>query len=244
MLSVQEWRDVVYLGVLCLDSAWDERDHPRDADGKFSRHAAFRPDAAEAQAYREQFDRLVGSRVSMTPPLNIGRTPKVLRALGVPDLDMTIRRDVIHKASNGVKENHDIPRELLRSLPEKMADPLAVFDSKTEPGSLVVLLELKTSKNGFQAMAAVRVGKADRRVLVNDVASVYGKPDRQYQVWAQEGLLRYASERFARNDKPRSGTTVGASIAPRGSPDQGSTAQKILTEADVVNAVKVRSDRR
>lgn len=238
MLSVQEWRSVVYQGVLCLDSTWDEREHPRDADGKFSRHAAFRPDAAEAQAYREQFDRLVGSRVSMTPPLRIGRTPKVLRALGAPDLDMTIRRDVIRKASNGVKDHHDIPLEALRRLPEELADPLAVFASKTEPGSLVVLLELKTFRSGYQAMAAVHIDRAGRRMQVNDVASIYGRPDRQYHLWAREGLLRYASERFSRNDKPRSGTTVGAAIAPRGSPDQGSTAQKILTEADVVNGAK------
>lgn len=86
----------------------------------------------------------------------------------------------------------------------------------------------------YSAMAAVRVNKTSGRVLVNDISSIYGKPGQQYQGWVNDGLLRYASDRFSKNDKPQPGTTVEASIASRGSPDQGLTTENVLTEADVV----------
>lgn len=82
--------------------------------------------------------------------------------------------------------------------------------------------------------STARVNKTSGRVLVNDISSIYGKPGQQYQGWVNDGLLRYASDRFSKNDKPQPGTTVEASIASRGSPDQGLTERKLLTESDVV----------
>ncbi|WP_313033330.1 PLxRFG domain-containing protein [Stenotrophomonas acidaminiphila] len=207
--------------------------------------ASLQPDPAEAAAYREAFDKIVPSLRTVVPPIRLGRTPAVLRALGAPDLPITITRDVVRKASNGIK--HNVSLEALRRMPEELADPLAVFNSKTEPGSLVVVTEL-TDQAGKPVIVALRMRQVEARLEVNRVASAYGKDGAQpFAGWS--GELAYESERAARspllesiigarspseNEKPRPGTTGPALHARSGSPSQGSPAPKVLAERDVV----------
>jgi len=192
--------------------------------------AALRPDPEEATAYRAEFDKIVNSMRTVVPPIPVGRTPAVLRALGAPDLPITIRRDTVRKATNGVK--HNVPQDVMRRLPELLADPVAVFDSRTEAGSLAVVLEAQDA-DGRPVLAALHMKVSEGRALeVNRVASAYGKDfgDATFAKWAQEGLLRYVSEtknpelvRLSRLYKPGSG-----------SPDQGSSTRTVLREQDIV----------
>jgi len=192
--------------------------------------AALSPDPQEAAGYRSEFDKIVNSMRTVVPPIPVGRTPAVLRALGAPDLPITISRDTVRKATNGVK--HNVPQDVMRRLPELLADPVAVFDSKTEAGSLAVVLEAQDA-DGRPVLAALHMKVKEGRALeVNRVASAYGKDfgEPTFAKWAQEGLLRYVSEtknpelvRLSRLYKPGSG-----------SPDQGSSTRKVLREADIV----------
>lgn len=185
------------------------------------RPAPLRPDPAEAEQYRKDFDRYVNSRATNVPPVTIGRTPAVLRAVGVPDAPMTISRDTVRKASNGVK--HQVSRDSLRRLPELLADPVAVFESKTIEGGKTVLLELQDSA-GNPVMAALHVtGKDGGKLSINRIASVYGRPDAQYAAWAREGLLRYLSD------------TKNAALRGLQLPSSNPREQTVLREADIVN---------
>lgn len=190
--------------------------------------AAMRPDPQEAEAYRAQFDKVVDSLRTVVPPMSVGRTPAVLRALGAPDLPITVTRDVVRKASNGVK--HDVPQQVLRQLPELLADPQAVFDSKAEAGGLAVLLNAADA-SGRPVMVALHLQQQQNRLVINRVASAYGRPEVQYQAWTQEGLLRYAAD--AKN--PDLVRLIGLQLPVSGSPSQGSSGRKVLSRADIVN---------
>ncbi len=194
------------------------------------------PAAEEAEAYRAQFDKTVDSLRTVVPPITVGRTPAVLRALGAPDLPITIRRDTVRKASNGIK--HNVPREVMRRLPELLANPVAVFDSKTEPGSLAVVLEAQDGA-GRPVLAALHMKVREGRALeVNRVASAYGKDygESTFAKWAREGLLRYVSE----TKNPELVRLSRLYMPGSGSPDQGSSVRKVLREQDVVQQERDR----
>lgn len=190
--------------------------------------SALQPNAEEAKTFREQFDKVVDSLRTVVPPITVGRTPPVLRTLGAPDLPITIMRDVVRKATNGVK--HDVPKAVIRQLPELLADPQAVFDSRADAGGLAVLLDAKDA-SGRPVMVALHLQRQENRLVVNRIASAYGRPEEQYRGWTKDGLLRYVAD--AKN--PDLVRLVGLQLPVSGSPSQGSSGRKVLSRADVVN---------
>lgn len=186
----------------------------------------FTPIRAEAEKYRQQLAKAMSSLKSNVEPIEIGRTPAVLRAVGAPDLSMTITRDTIRKAINVVK--HDVLLEDIQNLPELLSDPIAVFDSRTESGAKTVLVNTK-DESGRPVIAAVHFNHKYGRLELNKVASVYGK-DNGYKVmadWIDEGLLRYVKEK----QNPL-GTTQELQLLKRGSPERVS-GSNILTKDDI-----------
>jgi hypothetical protein len=196
----------------------------------------FEPDRAAVDAFRAALARALNSRQSLIAPILVGRTPAVLRRLGVPDWPMTVSRDVVRKATNGVK--HDVPLAVLRQLPEALADPVMVFDSATEPGSWVVLTEFSDASDR-PVMAAIHVNQTEGRATVNRIGSVYGRQGFEYVRWIEKGLLRYRpvqkSLEWVRHR--------GLQLPKGGSPAQGSV-NRVVTDADIVNNPDIRASRR
>ena len=189
----------------------------------------FQPDPAQAQAFRQSLDRALTSRQSVVAPIVVGDTPAVLTALGVPAKPIVISRDVARKATNGVK--HNVPLDIVKQLPEILANPVMVFDSKTAPGSLVVLSELEDVSHRA-VMVALHLGQQRGRLRVNLISSLYGKDDDRF--FMQEiaaGRLRYRQTQKSADWVRHRGLYL-----PRGgSPDQRSSwPKKILVEADIV----------
>ncbi|QKJ87390.1 hypothetical protein PMPD1_2448 [Paramixta manurensis] len=237
----------------------DEQPGTREFEDTFSRADALyskgnddvdplKPLPHEAEQYRTDLDKAMRSLKSGEISIKIGRTPPVLRAMGAPNLDMVITRDTVRKASNGAK--HDVPMDVIERLPELFHDPEAVFESKTKDNAASVLLSAKDT-TGRQVMAAVHMNIESGRMVINRIASVYGREAKQYQNWIDEGLLRYRrnkkenpdnphsqglqlpkEERSYQGSEPSSGTTQGLQLPQRGSPDVGSS-QNILTSADI-----------
>lgn len=178
--------------------AWDESKHPRAQDGKFS-HAAFHPDHEELEAYRRDVTRWFGLPAiarNRGLPLSLGKPPTVLRMLGVGTEPLQIDRGTLIKVSRPHGEDpkgHGITLEQLKALPEQIADPVAVFRSKTS-GGMIVLTDMK-DVNGELVIAAVHIGKRSGRRTVNDIASVHGRPDADFMRWLSDGSLLYLNEK-------------------------------------------------
>lgn len=131
----------------------------------------FRVPEGEGERYRRDLEKAMLSKRSSDIYLDVGRTPPVLRHLGAPDLPVSISRDIIRKAINGV--SHDVEMGTIEKLPELMHDPLAVYDSATQDNALVLWLDA-ADKNGDPVLAAVHMNGGKKRLEINRIASVYG----------------------------------------------------------------------
>jgi hypothetical protein len=126
------------------------------------------PDRVEAEAFRSELRRQMSSLKSNVPPMSVGRTPPVLQMVGAEQLPITVSRDVVRKATNDVK--HNVTMEAIEQLPEELANPVMVFESATEKGSLVVLTQY-ADKRGRPVVVALDLGRtAPRSVPIRSTA--------------------------------------------------------------------------
>ena len=129
-------------------------------------------------------------------------TPFVFTELGFDDLKVVMYRD---KLARGLylpedrKHGHEegLDKSIVKDVLASFADPLYVFDSKTDDNSLVAVYDV-LDKHGNPVMASVTIDKNASQVLVNLVTSIYGKARRKYQSWVDSGLLQYVDD--ARKD--------------------------------------------
>ncbi len=194
----------------------------------FSRDEApdrFRPDAGEADRFRKDLRRTMVSMRTNEPPIKVTGMPDVMKALGVRDVPITMSRDVVRKATNGVK--HTVPMSAIEHLPEELHDPLAVFHSASEKGSLVILTEERDGNNQ-PVVVALDVRPTDKSFDVTRISSIYGKESAAaFANWSKDGLLAYKSDRAEKSPVLR-GLQLPGSV----SGDQG----KVLSEADVASS--------
>lgn len=127
------------------------------------------------------------------PALWLGRTPACLRMLGFPDLPLRMTASVFMKIATGKHgARAPIAQVQLAKLPELVDEPVALLDSATVAGAIVVLTTA-TSKEGL-VIASVDANCREANARVNLVTSVYAKDPRYGWVSRQiaEGRLRYA----------------------------------------------------
>lgn len=183
---------------------------------------------SEAEEFRTNLGRTLKSKRTRVGSIVVSKTPEILKQLGVPDNNITIERDIVRKATNGIK--HDVSLETIEYLPELLADPVMVFDSK-KAGSIVVVVDAK-DESGRSVMTALQIDSLDKGIKVNRIGSVYGRESNEhYSKWIEEGLLRYI-------DKDKSSDLVryeGLQLPRNGSLDQNSST-RVLTKADIVNS--------
>lgn len=193
-----------------------------------ARRSDLLPIKAEADQYRRDVAALMSSLRTNIPPIKVMTTPPVLRMLGAESLPITISRDTIRKATNEIK--HNVTMEAIERLPEEIANPVMVFESATEKGSLVVLTEYK-DKSGRSVMVATSLSRdIGRGYVVNRIDSAYGRPGAEYMAFVGRGLLRYRNTAKSL-DWVRDG---GLQLPKAGSPSRGFW-DSVPTEDDVVN---------
>jgi len=151
--------------------------------------------------------------------------------LGAPDLPMTMTADNLGKVLSD-KVDHGLPKELVKQLPQALAEPIMVFESASQADSFVVLTELK--HEGRSVMAAVHLDTEKQRVRVNDIASAYKRSNEAwYARQIEEGRLLYQDKKkslaWARTNRlqlPR----------VRKLPSRLS-GKRVLTEEDIVKPI-------
>lgn len=103
----------------------------------------------------------------------LGPTPPVLRVAGAEARGLYLPPSLFDKVT---QERHAVPIDAMRNLLGSLYDPVAVFQSRTHADSLLVLTEFMEPGQG-PVLAAVTLDKAaGRGLMINEVASVYGKP--------------------------------------------------------------------
>ncbi|GHU03562.1 hypothetical protein AGMMS49960_18130 [Betaproteobacteria bacterium] len=196
----------------------------------------FTPDPYDAKEFAAAVERIAALGNAPHTTLTMGETPAVLRALGARALPVQIAPSVIHKAS---RDKHKVPVSVLKNLPALLANPVAVFDSHTEQGAVVALVEAEDAA-GNPVLVAVHMdagGSGFNRV--NKIASVYGKNSGTDTVlgWMSDGSLRYFHK-----EKASQWLHANRLQLP-----EANTIERLnpnaITEADVVNGDGINASR-
>ena len=108
--------------------------------------------------------------------LNMGTTPPVFKMLGLKEVKIAMRENVIDKALF----EHSVSVDDLKQIPAQINNPIAVMrsnPSSTNPNGLVVLTELNEVINGKEKpiIAALQLKKSGGQLEVINIASVYGR---------------------------------------------------------------------
>lgn len=154
----------------------------------------FKPKKEQANKYRESLKALEDGTAPVGREIVIGDTPEVYRMLGANPHSMRINGSKIKRMLN----KHEISYKTLEKLPEALADPIMILDSSSEEKAFVVLTELLDEANN-SVMAAIHLDKTgEGAVLINKIASVYGKDDaNQFVRWIKQGKMLYADKKKA-----------------------------------------------
>lgn len=151
------------------------------------------PQFAYMKPFADQLTDYQKGNISSDDALVVGPTPDVLKKIGLVDLPMTINQKHVGDALNGTykgtaqeKLDHIFTAQELATLPEKLADPVAIiYDKRTGKASasesnVDVLVEM-TVASGKQVLAAIQVNGNGRingiRIDTNKVATVHGNAD-------------------------------------------------------------------
>ncbi|EGI6490926.1 hypothetical protein ABN47_003108 [Salmonella enterica subsp. enterica serovar Hvittingfoss] len=233
LLQPSDLNDIGYIRdtIRTLGQRVREGYSPRDGgDVSYSRTGKpdpFKVPEGEGERYRRDLAKMMKSLRSTDMTVDIGRTPPVLRHIGAPDLPLVISRDVIRKATNGVK--HDVPMDVIERLPELMHDPEAVYRSATEKNAVVVLLNA-TDKHGDPVVTAVQMKAIRSRMEINRIASVYGTKGGMNKANSMDkaGLTLYRKEKLSRDNPLHRGLQL-----PEGEHSYHGSENNVLSPDDI-----------
>ncbi|TSK01620.1 hypothetical protein FPL06_15875 [Xanthomonas citri pv. glycines] len=166
------------------------------------------------------------------PALWAGRTPACLRMLGFPDISLRMNQGVLRKIATGKGgERPGLPPASICKLPELIDEPVAIFESATVTGALVVLTSAADSDGNGNLVVSVQANLVDANSRVNMITSAYSK---QRSNWVGEqvaaGRARYADEKKSPGILEISGPTLNRRTEPG---SQSSTLQKVLLPEDL-----------
>jgi hypothetical protein len=195
------------------------------SEAAYSFTSPFQAKAWIVKMFNERIDKWQETGDAGRDAIILGKTTPVLRAAGAEDLSITVNPSLLSKVT---KNAHAVPIEALRALPQSLADPVAVFQSRSQPGSLVVLTEFNEPGKG-PIIISVRLDKpAGRGLTVNEVTSMYGRP--------ASDVARMFSEQVLYENKKKSlawARRVGLQLPKRGTPMQG--IERITGPEHIVN---------
>ena len=139
--------------------------------------------------YQKQLTETVFKNKPLDHTIKVIQTPKVLKALGVKDLPITITARVINKAKN---TKHNITYGQFADLPNQLREPLMIFKSQSRANSMVVLTE-HVDTDGLPVIVALHLNTKEKRHQVNRIASIYGLSGSEYkfQDWIDNDSLLY-----------------------------------------------------
>lgn len=181
-------------------------------------------------------DVLSGKNIKKTEPFTmLSNTPLVLEFIGgKKELPVKITYNVIKKIAN----KHNLSIDTIKQIPQKMTDPIAVFESATIKGDYVMMLELQDSNNATIVVPIALNQKSgkDKLYEVNIVTSAYGRQNingTANDIWfnnqVDNGKLRYWDEK-----KYRYWLRTRGLYLPKGITNNDIYKQMLKTKDDLV----------
>ncbi|WP_038164968.1 hypothetical protein [Verrucomicrobium sp. BvORR106] len=184
-----------------------------------------KPSAFWSRRYRDVLKKWQDGEDIGTELVRLGPTPAAIRAAGANEHLLVLPGSLFRKATHDV---HSVPIAALEQLPESLADPVAIFPSRSRPDSLLVLTEFTEPGKG-PIVAAIHLDRtAERGLVVNQIQSLYGRPAGDIAMMFGESPI------YENKTKSLSMARLyGLQLPKRGTPPKGFS--KILGPDDIVN---------
>lgn len=181
----------------------------------------FQPAFSDVEKFAETLKKAIRGELKPQTMLQVSSsTPEVYKSLGVEDKALNLPQNVLRKINIG---KHNVPLSVIENLPEFIANPLVVLDSKTEAGSFVSVLDA-TDANGDTVVAVIK--PTDRNY--NVIPSVYGKKE-------IENLIKSSNVRYVNDiEKPATASIDLSSLQLRGGDSARGNSNNILQKSDIV----------
>lgn len=156
--------------------------------------------------FNEELQQQIKGKLPKGHVYQLGKPGEALKSAGIPDLEIELIASKLSlKASEAYESDHPFDLSAVMNLPDAMQNPVAVFDSKTQAGSKVIMTEL-TDVKGNNFVVAMRTniptGQYGKRTIqINSIRSVYPKDNvRDIINWINRGdLLKWADKTKLRN---------------------------------------------
>ena len=133
------------------------------------------------QVYRADIARYFAGQMKDNETLTVcEKSPAILRAIGFDDKPITITGATLNHI---IDKHKDITEDVLKTLPEQMLDPIAVFKSqkKDKPDSRLIFTEHFVNEK--PVVIAVEMKHKDKHIEVNSIRSVYER-----DVYSKKGV--------------------------------------------------------
>jgi hypothetical protein len=190
----------------------------------------FKPIWAESKKFAETLQRAIRGELRTQTMLQVAsQTPEVYKRLGIEDKALNLPQNVLRKIN---VSKHKVPLEAIERLPELIANPLVVLDSKTESGSLVSVLD-EVDENGNTVVAVIK--PTDKGY--NVIPSVYGKE--QINNLINSSPVRYVDD----IEKPTTASIDLSSLQLRGGDSARGNSTRVVKKSDIVNRDFYQNDK-
>lgn len=131
---------------------------------------------ADAQAWGDNIDAVFNGKIKNNSAIKMMQTPLVLQNIGLEDLPIVMHPSKLKKI---LKDHPEMSPDILKQIPEHMADPMAVFPSDTSIGNMVVALELTDNKDN-NVIVPIELSASAGRYNANIATSAYGKESKKW----------------------------------------------------------------
>lgn len=187
----------------------------------------------DSEGWSSDVDRFLAGGMRREELLVLAQTSAVLQALGAPSLPVVMTQNTAKKV---LQDKHGLSVDVVKSLPKHLEQPVAVFDSVTQPDALVILTE--SQHNGKPVIAAIHLDVQRGSVQVNNIASVYGKDN------AREWLLTQLRQNTRYYDKKKLLALIRpAGLQLPGKPSNTRSNVEVLTDEHLVNILSQKSSK-
>lgn len=141
----------------------------------------------------KQIEKSMTGKMLSSEHIKLGKTPEILKKYGMIEGEMLMPQSVVPKVAypagyrqalakgTGMSENqikklqgHDLGFEVIRQIPEKMRNPMAILKSNTQEGSIVVLTDM-VDKYNQPIIVPIKVAKDGTTEIGNMIPSMYGR---------------------------------------------------------------------
>ncbi len=131
------------------------------------------------KSFSDQVDDWINGNIPQRDSLVVGGTPEIWQKIGFNPLPVTINQTHMDYAINGTKDlDHHIGAALLKQLPQKLKDPVAIIESQTHGNSSVVAL-IDMKHNGKNVITPVEIDGYGRqnniRIDSNAATSIHAR---------------------------------------------------------------------